>query len=427
MPTRSCPRVLAVPSDFIPSTMITVVKPLLRLHELRRVELDIAHERAVGRRNVEWADVVVFCRNMRPRYGRALEWAKALGKPVMYELDDNLLEVPPDVPDAHVYRDPTRQAQLRQYLEQADLVRVYSNALREYVADINPNVVRVDGPLDWSLVPERPARRDARRVRIVYATSRLADHIGEIVVKDVLRVLDRYPMAEFVVWGPRIAALEDHPRAHHFPLVPDYDSFFRSFARMGFDIGLAPLPDGLFYQCKSNNKFREYAACGIAGLYSDVSVYRECVVEEVNGLLVKAEEGAWFRAMSRLIEDEALRLDISRRAQVYARRHYSMDNMLDAWLEHIEFVLARRGLPVSVSASCSGDLAPTGLPSAGSVVANGTDSVRRGRRVAEKLFGLVQTRGWRFTLGYVGVHYGSLVQSVKLKLRLRQRPSARFK
>jgi glycosyltransferase involved in cell wall biosynthesis len=425
--TMSGPRVLAVPSEFIPSTMITVVKPLLRLHELRRVELDIAHERAVQRHNVEWADVVVFCRNMRARYGRALEWARELDKPVMYELDDNLLEVPDAAPDAYVYRDPARRAQLRRYLEQADLVRVYSSALREYVANINPNVVKVDGPLDWSLVPDRPTRSSDHRVQVVYATSRLADVVGDIVVQDMQRVLDRYPQAEFAVWGPRVAALEDHARVHHFPLVPDYDSFFRSFARMGFDIGLAPLPEGLFYQCKSNNKFREYAACGIAGVYSDVDVYRECVIDDVNGLLVKAEEGAWFRAVSRLIEDESLRQDISRRAEVYARRHYSMERMLDAWQEHIDRVLSRRGPGSSARVVAVSGPAWVEPAATSSVVASGTDSVRRGHKLAQKLLTLLQTRGWRFMLGYLRVHGNSLAQTIRLKLRLRQRSSSRFK
>jgi hypothetical protein len=120
---------------------------------------------------------------------------------------------------------------------------------------------------------------------------------------------------------------------------PDYDRFFREFASAGFDIGLAPLTDDVFHRAKSNNKYREYAAARIAGVYSDVEVY-SCVADGRTGLLVSNREGSWLRALSRLIEDEALRARIQEQAYLDAREHYGLEKTQEVWLRHLREVIA---------------------------------------------------------------------------------------
>ena len=82
------------------------------------------------------------------------------------------------------------------------------------------------------------------------------------------------------------------PNVHHHGLICRYDRYLRRFSRGGYDIGLAPLPDDAFYRSKTNNKFREYGASGIAGIYSHNEVYAHCVEHEVSGLLVANETEA---------------------------------------------------------------------------------------------------------------------------------------
>ncbi len=370
---RRSPAVLAVLPQLIPSTLIGVVKPLLALHRDRRIRLDVALESWVGRRRIARADVVVFCRNTEPRYAAPLDTAVALGKPVIYELDDNFFAMPPGMPGAEYHRDPVRLGTLERYLRNASLVRVYSETLQARVALLNPRVYRVEGLIDWDLVPMAPPPRSPTTRRIVYATSRLQDTLASTFMAELCRVLDAFAgRVEAWFLGYRPSELAGRSDVHFVEFVRDYDAFFRRFARAGFDVGLAPLPDDEFHRSKSDNKFREYAASRIAGIYSDVQVYRNCVVPDRTGLLVSGVPGAWFSAMTRLIGDDALRTQVQVEAWTYARARYGMAQSKEAWLTHLEAALTSQPL---ITKSAGPARAPQGVGS------RTIGFIRRGTRV----------------------------------------------
>jgi glycosyltransferase involved in cell wall biosynthesis len=80
---------------------------------------------------------------------------------------------------------------------------------------------------------------------------------------------------------------------------------------------------GLFEACKTNNKYREYGGCRVAGVYSATSPYVECVRHGETGLLVANDPEAWIAALEALIDAPALRAAIADRAFEDVRRNYN--------------------------------------------------------------------------------------------------------
>ncbi len=347
---NSVPRVLAILPGLVASTWMDVVKPLLMLQKMGRIEFRAAVDFAARPSSVGWADVVVFCRNVDPRYSYLLQRVLQSAKPYIYDLDDNFFDIPTDTELGRYYRAEAQQAFLRQYLSYAQLVRVYSSVLQERVGQWNDAVALVSPPLNWSLILAPERRRDLP-LRIVYATSRAEDRLSAIFLPAVQRVLQAYPgrvEAHFLGYFP--PEMKNFNGVVHVPYQPNYDEFLRFFSKQGYDIGLAPLMDDDFHRSKTNNKFREYAACQVAGIYSDVDLYSDCVIHRQTGLLVRNDVEAWYAALVQLIEDEALRTKIQKQAFEEVRQRYDEKVFAEVWWQQIQqvltFVPVNRSLPM---------------------------------------------------------------------------------
>ena len=186
-----------------------------------------------------------------------------------------------------------------------------------------------------SLVPAAAQRRqDDHPFRVGFAgTAR--ERAFEQLVQAIIRIVNRPGndiTFEFIGYlPPALSPLTKNGWVHHFPAIADYPAFIAFKASRGWQIGLAPIHDDAFTACKTNNKFREYSALGITGLYADSALYRASVQEGVDGLLVPDTVEGWETAILALRNDPEARVRIAAHASSRVRRQHDIGHVAALW------------------------------------------------------------------------------------------------
>jgi glycosyltransferase involved in cell wall biosynthesis len=336
------PNILAILPGLVPSTIINVTTPLVDLHKAQLVNTRVTLELFVKEKDIEWSDLIIFCRNVEAVGARWLSKVLEKNKPFIYDIDDNFFELSAGTSVGKYHTSPERLTMLEQYIRRANLVRVYSEAMLERSRSLNPQTQKVNGYIDWRLVTIPPRGMDKQPVKIVYATSRVDDNLAEIFKPALKKILEKYgEQIEVFFLGYNPPEFKHYPNAFFKPLNLNYEKYLRNFSISGFDIGLAPLFDDVFHRSKTNLKVREFGACHIAGIYSDVDTYSASITHNKNGLLVKSTPEAWYKAMSVLIENHALRRQIQEQAYLFAQENFSQEAFTQVWYSQISEILNR--------------------------------------------------------------------------------------
>lgn len=276
---------------------------------------------------------VIFQRAVSAKAVELLEVAKRQGCHTIYDADDNLLLIDQVIEDPlHPWRVHFGEARDRitALLAGVDQVKVYSPTAVASFAGINSRVtvVRPYHILDGSESPP-PAREGP--ARIGFLGSYYKDAEFKPVLEAILPMLEEsYPL-EFEFFGFCPAALDRHPGIKRIPWTADYAEFRRTLRERRWDVGLAPLRDLEFNRCKTDIRYREYVAAGIAAIVSDAPIYRDGVDHRRTGLVVPQEQPqAWREAILELAENPFLRRWLARQALENLKERHRIENYVEA-------------------------------------------------------------------------------------------------
>lgn len=301
---------------------IRIIRPFERLRSHFEVKWGVQHhgnDAAIALDALKWADMVIIQRYFPLKETwPVVEAILSSGKPVVYDIDDLLIDIPHDHPRYETLRHTGEYVLKLLPLVQA--VTVPSPVLKDELKALNANVHVLPNLIDDQLWVS-PVR--GVRDRLVIGFAGTDSHVQdlEMIEPALVRLLQTYQgKVELLMFGCTLPNLEHGEHARFIPFEDGYITYARALCSLAFDIGLAPLADSRFNRAKSDVKCREYAAVQAAGVYSAVGPYQKGVEQGATGLVVGNSSKEWFEALSRLVEDREFREHLARQAHKQLHR-----------------------------------------------------------------------------------------------------------
>ena len=255
--------------------------------------------------DLNWADIVLLGRLDSWYEYQLTKKLREAGKYLIYIIDDDLLNIPPEISSAAYYGQKKIQGYIRGMIEMSDAILSPSPLLLQKYAVHGRKAIQIEEPA-IDPAPYKPHDPE-KPVKIGFAGS--IDRTGDVesILKDVmLRIKREYgDRVEFEFYGaiPSFAGQLD---ARCISYCDSYDEYRKTLNSLEWDIGLAPMPDTPFHACKHYNKFVEYAGAGVVGVFSKVQPYLRIPEKYPDVILVENDGEVWYSAIDRLLKDREL-------------------------------------------------------------------------------------------------------------------------
>ena len=272
-----------------------------------------------------------------------LDRIEAAGIPLVVELDDDLFSLGDGDPDYG--RD---LSSLRRLAQAADLVTVSTETLRERLPDVRKAAV-LPNMLDERLwfaepLPAKASSTSGQSLRMLYMGT--TTHAGDLaMLRPIVESLRRDAGIDATLSVIGGELLHDGPTWYSRVLIPPGTANYPQFVAWlrsqagAWDVAVAPLAETPFNLSKSDLKFLEYSALGLAGVYSDLTPYHSCSDGET-GLRVENDTGSWCEALAGLHASPELREELAANAQWYVRAERCLEHQAPAYLELLAGVAA---------------------------------------------------------------------------------------
>ena len=326
--------VLVTSTTFIPSVLLCGHTQLEYLEKLGKLKYKFVISHFINKKNIDWADIIIFLRSDSDIDAYVSKIAKKAGKRLIYVLDDDILNVPNYLSSAPYYLLPSTNKNIRTIMSNCEMFLTPSPVLLDkYGKGFNYKYLISEPSLN------RINKKEInKKIKIGFAGSidRTQD-LNQILEEAITKIVNKYGDSIEIEFMGAKPSFVDKLNLKYLPYQDGYDAYTAYMAKCNWDIGLAPMPDTEFHKCKYFNKFIEYASFGIAGVYSNIEPYIYGIKNEENGLLVNNNSDDWVNAISKLIEDENLRKKISDECLRQANEIYVLDILANDYFNKITY------------------------------------------------------------------------------------------
>ena len=301
---------------------------------------------------IKSADIVIFGRTYDKPFMGLLWRCKAAGIKVVYELDDDVWNIP-ESNGAYLSYEKRYRRQIDETIREADMVTTTTEPLKKVLSRLHDNVKVIPNALPLDKWGKRPNHKG-----LIIGWSGGANHIEDLaLVADAIKKLQEKYDFKFVVQGitarpieadgyesslyqsigfieeihkkqnetklnlyKKLLALKDF---YHIPFYPP-ELHPKVLQRADIDIGLIPIKGYKFDESKSILKLLEYTAVGTTAIASDLHPYKGVVP-------YTTDNDNWYGAIEKLIKDEKLRKELLEKQEKLCFPQYSMKTVGDLW------------------------------------------------------------------------------------------------
>ncbi|MEC4684760.1 MAG: glycosyltransferase [Nitrospirota bacterium] len=346
------------PPDSVCPT-IRVLSPLGKLSDKIFVDRSIMQEGnkfLVRKDNLYKADIILIQRTAF--LDRSIAELKSPCRKIIYEIDDLLIEVPASNPNRSVFEG--FQNKIIDAIKGADAVTVSTNALKERLSVYNRNIYVLPNYIDIEIWGGKVSNPAVNKDKLVIAFIGTPTHQEDIsmITPAIKKVIGEYgDKVMFRFFGCITKELLQLKGVEFVSdLIPDYRAFARYMKSLNIDIALAPLVNNSFNECKSNIKFLEYSICSIPGIYSRITPYASSITDGKTGVLCDDDQGNWYKAMVKLIENEELRRQIAECAHGEVLEKYTLEANAYRWYDFYRTLIEENTHRISVITTKKGNL-----------------------------------------------------------------------
>lgn len=284
------------------------------------------------------AQMVVFHRNLPTDYDLftlVREISSKLKKPLVFDIDDNLFDLPEYHPDRKSFIYSKALMPMLEATLTADYITVSNRYLQENLNDLNQNITVLPNLLDeriWSFRSPKTQKKEGPLI-LGYMGGKTHQPDIEIIAPTLFEIKQQFSEeVRFHFYGIRppevLLSFSDTIWTPH--KTYQYEEFAQNFQQMDVDFFIAPLINNEFNRCKSAIKFLEYSSLGVPGVYSRVYPYEKTITDGKNGLLADSPE-EWGEKIRLLIRNPELRHQLALNAQNLIKDKFLMSENSDQW------------------------------------------------------------------------------------------------
>ena len=311
------------------------------------VDCKIKNERNVTANSIDSYDIIIFQRSYTLRSMLLFLDAKKRRKKTIYDIDDNILMLPKR---SQLKLSSNEKKFVQTFLRSADVVTCATGRLAAFIRRVNQNAEVVPNTLS-SRHFKAGVSGDAKEVKkIIISNSDYfkLERSSHGFFEALCALFGEFGSLRLIYQG-QFRGAEDNTffkkfghRIEFREFIDNYNDYLGSLKKDNLHIALVPLEQTRFNSYKSCIKYVEFSAAGIAGVFSRVPPYTDCVRHGENGLLAENTKKSWYEQTKALVEDGDLRTKIVAAASAEALRDYEKSVAWVRWRTILEKVRGKR-------------------------------------------------------------------------------------